>query len=64
LVFLCFTPQEYRQFVSVTISATKPFHPSKKRETNDSILRTFFERKGVTKKATPCLNVSAQLHFK
>ncbi|MDP9179650.1 MAG: hypothetical protein M3O61_18410, partial [Gemmatimonadota bacterium] len=29
-----------------------------------TILRTFFERKGVTKKATTCLNVSAQLHFK
>jgi hypothetical protein len=26
-----------------------------------SILRTFFERKGITKPATACLNVSAQL---
>src|SRR6267142_1873198 len=28
-----------------------------------SILRTFFERKGLTKKATNCLNVRAQLHL-
>jgi hypothetical protein len=28
-----------------------------------SILRTFFERRGVTKKATTCLTVSTQLHF-
>jgi hypothetical protein len=30
----------------------------------EAILRTFFERKGVTKKATPCLNMSAQLYSK
>lgn len=29
-----------------------------------SILRTFFERQGLTKKATNCLNVSVQLHLK
>jgi hypothetical protein len=29
-----------------------------------AILRTFFERKGLTRTATNCLNVSAQLHHK
>ena len=29
-----------------------------------AILRTFFERHGVTEKATSCLNVSVQLHHK
>jgi len=28
---------------------------------NQAILRTFFERKGLTEKATNCLNLSVQL---